>query len=76
LDAALGRLNEDYHAHRAGDLTMLAPEIWPVRRGGFADWLRSRGQLGGQHKVPRMDSTGQLTAEITAWLTARRATAN
>jgi hypothetical protein len=74
LDAELGRINEDYQAHRAGDLTMLAPEVWPVRRGGFADWLRSRGQLGGQHKVPRMDATGRLTAELAAWLTDRRST--
>jgi hypothetical protein len=67
LDQALGRLNEDYRAHRAGDLTMLPPEVWPVPRGGFADWLRSRGQLGGQHKVPRMDNSGQLTAQLAAF---------
>jgi hypothetical protein len=64
LDAALGRLNEDYRAHRQGDLTLLPPEVLPIRRGGFADWLRSRGQLGGQHKVPRMDSSGELTEAI------------
>jgi hypothetical protein len=75
LDAALGQFNEDYQAHRAGDLTMLAPEVWPVRRGGFADWLRSRGQLGGQHKVPRLDNSGRLTAAIAGWLTAHGATA-
>jgi hypothetical protein len=64
LDAALCRLNEDYAAHRAGGLTLRAPEVCPVRRGGFADWLRARGQLGGQHKVPRMDNGGRLTEEL------------
>ncbi len=64
LDAALGRLNADYAAHRAGDLTMLAPEVVPVRRGGFAAWLRARGQVGGQHKVPRMDNSGRITQEL------------
>jgi GH3 auxin-responsive promoter len=64
LDAALCRLNEDYAAHRAGDLTMRAPEVVPVPRGGFAEWLRARGQVGGQHKVPRMDNSGKLTAEL------------
>jgi hypothetical protein len=68
LDAALCRLNADYQAHRAGDLTLAPPEVWPVRSGGFADWLRSRGQLGGQHKVPRMDNSGTLTAELCRWL--------
>jgi hypothetical protein len=68
VDAALGRLNADYQAHRAGDLTLLGPEVCPVRRGGFADWMRSRGQLGGQHKLPRMDNSGALTRELSAWL--------
>ena len=65
LDAELCRINEDYRAHRRGDLTIRPPEICPVRRGGFADWMRSRGQLGGQHKVPRMDNSGRLTDELT-----------
>jgi hypothetical protein len=67
VDAALCRLNEDYRAHRAGDLTLRRPEVIVVRRGGFADWMRSRGQLGGQHKVPRMDNSGRLTEELTGW---------
>jgi hypothetical protein len=65
LDAALCRLNEDYAAHRAGDLTMLAPEVVPVPRGGFAEWLRARGKVGGQHKVPRMDNSGTITTELS-----------
>src|SRR5213076_773012 len=54
LDGVLCRLNEDYAAHRQGDLTMRAPEVVPVRRGGFAGWMKARGKMGGQHKVPRM----------------------
>ncbi len=68
LDATLRRLNEDYEAHRRGDLTLRPPEVWAVRRGGFAGWLRSQGKLGGQHKVPRMDNDGRLTAELGRWL--------
>jgi hypothetical protein len=67
LDGALCRANEDYGAHRRGDLTMLAPEVRPVRPGGFADWMRARGRLGGQHKVPRMDNSGLLTRELTGF---------
>jgi GH3 auxin-responsive promoter len=63
-------LNEDYAAHRAGDLTMRAPEVCCVRRGGFAEWMRSRGKLGGQHKLPRMDNSGELTKELRDWLGA------
>lgn len=68
IDAALCRINEDYQAHRVGDLTMLEPEVHLVRRGGFAGWMRSRGKLGGQHKVPRMDNSGRWTQEISRWM--------
>jgi hypothetical protein len=72
LDAALCRLNEDYAAHRAGDLTLGPPEVWPVPPGGFAAWMRGRGQLGGQHKVPRVDNTGRLTATLAGFFAALR----
>jgi hypothetical protein len=68
VDGTLARRNADYQAHRVGDLTLALPEVWPVPCGGFAGWLRTRGQLGGQHKVPRMDNTGQLTAELCRWV--------
>jgi GH3 auxin-responsive promoter len=71
LDGELCRLNEDYAAHRQGDLTMLAPEVVAVRRGGFTDWMRSRGKLGGQHKVPRMDNSGELTLEMSRYFAGR-----
>ena len=43
------------------------PALAAVRPGAFADWMRSRGKLGGQHKVPRMDGSGQLTAELAGF---------
>jgi hypothetical protein len=67
LDTALERFNDDYRAHRQGGVGLGAPEVVAVPRGTFAAWLRSRGQLGGQHKVPRMDGTGRLTLELTRW---------
>jgi hypothetical protein len=71
LDQILSRLNDDYRAHRAGDVMMREPDVVPMPRGGFAEWMRSRGQLGGQHKVPRLDNTGHLTAELMNWHSAR-----
>ena len=41
-------------------------------RGGFEAWMRSRGKLGGQHKVPRMDSTGAITGELVEFLRTHR----
>lgn len=68
LDAALSDVNDDYRAHRAGDVAMQAPEVVSIRRGGFMDWMRSRGQLGGQHKVPRLDNAGRVGEEIMKWI--------
>jgi hypothetical protein len=70
LDAGLCRLNDDYRAHRQGDLTLLAPEVAAVDAGGFEAWMRRRGQLGGQHKVPRLDNTGSLTEDLTRFFAA------
>jgi hypothetical protein len=72
LDAVLGRLNEDYLAHRAGDLAIRAPEVCAVPRGGFADWMRSRGRLGGQNKVPRMDNSGRVTDQLRRFFDVKR----
>jgi hypothetical protein len=71
LDKELGKINEDYRAHRQGDLTLLAPEVRAVGAGGFADWMRSLGKLGGQHKVPRMDNSGQVTERLDAFFSRR-----
>lgn len=68
LDADLIARNADYQAHRAEGVGLPLPEIIVAKPGGFDDWMRSRGKLGGQHKVPRMDNTGMLTSEIVAFL--------
>lgn len=64
LDSDLRRRNADYDAHRAEGVGLPLPELLLLPSGAFDSWMRSRGKLGGQHKVPRMDSAGILTAEI------------
>jgi hypothetical protein len=71
LDDELRRLNEDYDAHRIGDLTMLAPKVRAVPAGTFEKWMAARGKQGGQNKVPRMDNGGTMTAGILNWLDAK-----
>jgi hypothetical protein len=68
LDLTLCRMNDDYRAHRNGGTGMDPPEIRPVPPGAFAEWMRAHGKLGGQHKLPRMDNSGQLTREMAEWL--------
>lgn len=54
LDERLCERNEDYAAHRANGFGLKDPQIIPLRHGKFAAWMKSRGKLGGQNKVPRI----------------------
>ena len=54
LDRALAAGNDDYRAHRAGDGGMRPPALRLVPPGTFERWLRARGRVGGQVKVPRV----------------------
>ena len=56
LDRRLQELNSDYEAKRYKDITLQRLEVINARKGLFNDWLKSRGKLGGQHKVPRLSN--------------------
>ena len=64
LDATLCRLNDDYAAHRAGGYGMDAARVRILAPGGFAAWMKSRGKLGGQNKVPRIVNDPELWAAL------------
>ncbi len=70
IDAALCRLNDDYAAHRAGGYGMDAARVRIVPPGGFAAWMKSRGKLGGQNKVPRIVNDRELFAALQAFADA------
>ena len=68
LDKALKATNSDYEAKRTGDLSMQMPVVKEAPRGLFEHWLKSKGKLGGQNKVPRLSNNRELLDEImTAW---------
>jgi len=60
LDEALCRLNDDYRDHRKGDLQLGAPEVRAASSGTFFAWMKERGKLGGQNKVPRVITDPEL----------------
>jgi hypothetical protein len=64
LDARLCALNADYKQERAGDYGLQAPIVEVVAPGSFAAWMKSRGQLGGQHKVPRIVNNAELFTSL------------
>jgi hypothetical protein len=64
LDAALKNINSDYDAKRYKDMALRLPVLHALKKGVFAEWLRKKGKLGGQHKVPRLSNDRNLLEEI------------
>jgi hypothetical protein len=64
LDAHLCEDNEDYKVHRQGNYGLAAPQVQTVPKGKFAAWMKRRGQLGGQHKVPRIINDEELFRDL------------
>lgn len=64
LDAALKNTNSDYEAKRHKDIALRMPVIHSVKKGTFTEWLRRKGRLGGQHKIPRLSNDRNFLEEI------------
>lgn len=64
LDNALKAINSDYEAKRYNDLMLQAPIIHSVEQGTFYNWMKKRGKLGGQNKVPRLSNNRDYVDEI------------
>ena len=64
LDQRLQQLNSDYEAKRFHDITLQHLEVIEARQGLFNDWLKAKGKLGGQHKVPRLSNSRKNIDEL------------
>lgn len=64
LDRALQQINSDYEAKRYKDITLQPLEVVVARKNLFHDWLKEKGKLGGQHKVPRLSNTREYIDEL------------
>ena len=68
LDNTLKAINSDYEAKRHKDLALKLPVVHVARSGAFYDWLRSKGKLGGQHKIPRLSNDRTYLEDIMRFL--------
>ena len=66
LDKHLQEINSDYEAKRYKDITLQHLEIVEARQNLFNDWLKLRGKLGGQHKVPRLSNSRETIEQLLA----------
>ena len=64
LDTALKATNSDYEAKRHKDLVLRMPRVHAAPAGTFHNWLKSKGKLGGQNKVPRLMNDRSLIEEL------------
>lgn len=66
MDAALKAVNSDYEAKRHKNIALRMPVVHAMQAGTFTEWLRSKGKVGGQHKVPRLSNERKIVDEILA----------
>lgn len=64
LDAKLQSINSDYEAKRFHDITLQQLEVVKAKPGLFSEWLKKKGKLGGQHKIPRLSNSRKNIDEL------------
>ncbi len=64
LDNALKSLNSDYESKRYHDMILRMPIVRKLPAKTFYKWMKQRGKLGGQHKVPRLANDRQYVDDI------------
>jgi phenylacetate-coenzyme A ligase PaaK-like adenylate-forming protein len=64
LDNSLKSINSDYEAKRYNNMTLALPKIHEARPNLFYDWLKEKGKLGGQHKIPRLSNQRGFIEEL------------
>ena len=67
LDEKLREINSDYDAKRYKDIALQEPIIHVAPQGTFYEWMKSRGKLGGQHKVPRLANNREYLDQLLAY---------
>ena len=71
LDETLQQLNTDYRTKRTASVAMLAPRVVELPAGAFYRWMRDRGTLGEQHKVPRVTNDRDVADAVLASVSAQ-----
>jgi hypothetical protein len=64
LDKNLQSVNSDYEAKRYKDIALGLPQITAVKKDCFHEWLKRKGKLGGQHKIPRLSNERKFLEEL------------
>jgi len=66
LDSSLQEINSDYEAKRHKSIALSIPTVHAAPKGTFSTWLKQKGKLGGQNKVPRLNNDREMIDEVLA----------
>ncbi|SOD20521.1 GH3 auxin-responsive promoter family protein [Pedobacter xixiisoli] len=64
MDDTLREVNSDYDAKRFKDMALKRPTVHNAPKDTFYKWLKEKGKLGGQHKVPRLANNREYVDDI------------
>jgi hypothetical protein len=64
FDNALKSTNSDYEAKRYKNMVLEEPRIHIAAKGLFFKWMKQKGKLGGQNKVPRLSNSREYLEEL------------
>ncbi|MFB3891629.1 MAG: GH3 auxin-responsive promoter family protein [Phycisphaerae bacterium] len=64
IDASIRAECEDYDTHRANDYGLEPPILIQVAPRTFYEWMKRKGKLGGQNKVPRVVRSPEMADEL------------
>ncbi len=68
LDHNLRCVNSDYAAKRHKDMALQQLSILSAPKGSFQMWLKSKGKLGGQSKIPRLSNDRKYIEELSHFI--------
>lgn len=71
LDSALCQINSDYEAKRTHNVTLAPLVLHTLPTGTFVGWMKHRGKLGGQNKVPRLSNDRTYVESLESFLKSR-----
>jgi hypothetical protein len=72
LDEVLCVFNPNYAQKRSGNIALQRLKINLVPSGGFRDYMRSKGRIGGQHKIQRVRNDRLIVDELTRFFNNSR----
>ena len=68
LDKTLQNINSDYEAKRTADILLKKLKVTSLPKGTFFRWLKSKGKVGGQNKIPRLFNNRKYVDEILKFI--------